>query len=90
MDGRQSKLCIYRMNRLQNKLELLLANAADGTTNVIYTEKNKWYININDEITFLPDRHSVILSSERDGYAHLYNWDWHKEKLTDLTEGTMM
>jgi len=82
-----SKLCIYRMNRLQNKLELLLANAADGTTNVIYTEKNKWYININDEITFLPDRHSVILSSERDGYAHLYNWDWHKEKLTDLTEG---
>lgn len=83
-----SKLCIYRMNRLQNKLELLLTNAANGAASVIYTEKNKWYININDEITFLPDGHSLILSSERSGYSHLYNWDWNKEKLTDLTEGS--
>jgi len=82
-----SKLCIYRMNRLQNKLELLLTDATDGAASVIYTEKNKWYININDEITFLPDRHSLILSSERDGYSHLYHWDWHNEKLTDITEG---
>ncbi len=76
------------MNRLQNKLELLLTNAANGAASVIYTEKNKWYININDEITFLPDGHSLILSSERSGYSHLYNWDWNKEKLTDLTEGS--
>jgi len=82
-----SKLCIYRMNRLQNKLELLLTNAKDGKATVIYSEKNKWYININDEITFLPDRHSLVLSSECDGFSHLYYWDWKKEKLTDLTEG---
>jgi len=80
-------LCVYRLNRLQNKLELMLANAADGATKVIYTEKNKWYININDEITFLPDGHSLVLSSERSGYAHLYSWDWKKEHLTDLTNG---
>ncbi len=81
------KLCVYRMNRLQNKLELLLTNAADGSSSVIYSEKNKCYISVNDEITFLPDGHSLILASERDGYAHLYNWDWSKQKLTDLTEG---
>jgi len=82
-----AKLCIYRMNRLQNKLELLLTNAADGTNTNIYTEKNKWYININDEITFLPGGHSLIMSSERDGYYHLYKWDWEDKKLTDLTKG---
>jgi len=82
-----TRLCVYRMNRLQNKLELLLVNAVDGGSNSIYTEKNKWYININDEITFLPGGHSLILSSERDGYSHLYHWDWLKEKLTDLTPG---
>jgi dipeptidyl-peptidase 4 len=85
--GDASKLCVYRMNRLQNKLELLLANAATGATRAIYTEKNKWYININDEITFLPDGHSLILSSERDGHSHLYKWDWHDEQLTCLTKG---
>ena len=81
------KLCIYRMNRLQNKLELLLANAADGSSKVIYSEKNKWYININDEITFLPDGHSIVFSSERSGYAHLYTWDWNRQQLNDLTSG---
>lgn len=82
-----SKLCVYRMNRLQNKLELLLADAAEGTSEVIYTDTNKYFININDEITFLPDKQSMILTSERNGYSHLYNYDWQEKKLTDLTEG---
>lgn len=82
-----STLCIYRMNRLQNKLELLLANAATGTSNVVYKEENKWYININDEITFLPDGHSMIFSSEREGYSHLHKWDWANQKLITLTRG---
>ena len=81
------QLCIYRMNRLQNKLELLLTNAADGHSSVIYTDRNKWYINIDDEITFLPDGHSMIIRSERDGYNHLYHWDWQKMKSKDLTAG---
>jgi len=79
-------LCIYRLNRLQNKLELLLTDAAGGNSHVIYTDTNKYYININDEITFLPDGHSIILSSERSGYSHLYHWDWKRKKLRDLTE----
>jgi dipeptidyl-peptidase-4 len=81
------QLCIYRLNRLQNKLELLFTNATDGHSSVIYTDKNKWYINIDDEITFLPDGHSFIIRSERDGYSHLYHWDWNKNKLKDLTNG---
>lgn len=80
-------LCIYRLNRLQNKLELLLAKAKTGETAVVYKEENKWYININDEITFLPDGHSIILSSERDGYSHLYKWDWKSATINDLTKG---
>ena len=82
-----AKLCVYRLNRLQNKLELLLANAANGASEVIYSEKNKWYININDEVTFLPDGHSLILSSERSGYSNLYKWDWKDARMTNLTEG---
>lgn len=83
----QGELCIYRLNRLQNKLELLLANAADGKTRTIYTEQNKCYVGIDDEITFLPDGHSMIMRSERSGYNHLYNWDWQMGQLTDLTPG---
>jgi dipeptidyl-peptidase 4 len=82
-----NELCIYRLNRHQNDLELLLANATDGTTSSIYTDKNKSYVEIDDQINFLPNGHSMIISSERNGYNHLYLWDWTSKKLTDLTPG---
>ena len=86
-DDYTGKLCVYRLNRLQNNLELLLTDPKNGNADVIYREQNKWYININDEITFLPDGHSMVFSSEGGGYAHLYNWDWQSSKLIDLTRG---
>ncbi|PSK89029.1 S9 family peptidase [Taibaiella chishuiensis] len=82
-----TELCIYRFNRLQNKLELLLADAATGSSKTIYTEENQYYIDINDNLTFLPDGESFILNSERDGYNHLYKWNWVKQQLTQLTSG---
>lgn len=81
------KLCVWRLNRLQNHLELLLADATDGTSKVIYEEANKYYVDINDNTEFLPDGRSMILSSERDGYAHLYHYDWKNNMLIDLTRG---
>ena len=81
------KLCIYRLNRLQNKLELLLTSATTGASKIIYKERNKWYINVNDEITFLPDGHSMIFGSERDGWNHLYKYNWEQDRMTDLTDG---
>jgi len=82
-----SELCIYRLNRHQNHLELLSANATTGKSHIIYEEKNKYYLKIDDEITFLPDGHSLILRSERNGFEHFYNYDWEKDKMTDLTKG---
>jgi len=82
-----SKLCIYRMNRLQNKMELLLADAADGRSHKIYTETNKYYVCVSDNLDFLPDGHSFVFDSEQEGFKHLYRWDWDREKLTDLTKG---
>jgi len=82
------KLCIYRMNRLQNKLEYLLTGAADGHSIVAMREENRYYIEINDNLTFLPDGKSFIFNSERDGYNHLYKWNWEKQELTQLTKGS--
>jgi dipeptidyl-peptidase-4 len=81
------KLCIFRMNRLQNKLEFLMADAATGNTDVVYTEDNKYYVEINDNLEFLNDGRSCIFNSERDGYNHLYHYDWVSKKLTALNNG---
>lgn len=85
--GNTGKLCIYRMNRLQNKLELLFTRAGDGSAEVIYTEENPYYIEINDNITFLQNGTSFIFTSEQDGFNHLYKWDFVKKEKTQLTKG---
>lgn len=82
-----NKLCVYRMNRLQNKLELLEADAETGATDVMYSEENPYYIEVNDNLAFLTDGRSMIFNSERDGYNHLYYYDWKKNKLINLTPG---
>ncbi len=80
-------LCIYRMNRHQNKLELLLTDASTGVSNVIYKEENPYYIEIEDNLQFLPDNESFIFVSEQSGYNHFYRWNWKQNKLTSLTSG---
>lgn len=82
-----NRLCVYRMNRHQNGLELLLASAKTGKSTVIYEEKNKYFIEIDDNLQFLPDNESFIFNSEMSGYNHFYRWNWKTEKLTKLSKG---
>jgi len=80
-------LAVQRMNRHQNHLEILLANASDGKTRLLYEEKNKYYIDITDDLTFLPDGKHFIISSEKDGNNHLYLHDMTGKQIRQLTKG---
>ncbi len=84
-----SDLGIFRMNRLQNKLELLLANPNTGDSRLIYTEKNSRYIETDflDNFTFLEDNKNFVVLSEQNGYKHLYLYDLSGVKVKQLTEG---
>lgn len=82
-----NQLCVYRMNRLQNKLDLLLANAADGKTNLIMTETSPQYIEVHDHMTFLKDGNSFVWSSDRDGHTHLYVFTFDGMMKYQLTKG---
>jgi dipeptidyl-peptidase-4 len=82
-----NKLAITRLNRHQNHLELLFADAQSGQSTVVYEEKNKYYIDITDNLYFLPNGNSFVFSSERDGYNHLYRLNWESNELTQLTKG---
>ncbi len=84
-----SDLGIIRMNRLQNKLELLFANPNTGDSRLIYTEKNSRYIETDflDYFTFLEDNRNFVILSEQNGYKHLYLYDLSGVKVRQLTEG---
>ncbi|HIG32661.1 MAG TPA: S9 family peptidase [Flavobacteriales bacterium] len=76
-------LALYGMNRHQNELDFVLANAEDGTNRVLFTEKDKYYIDIHDNLTFLPED-NFIWTSEKSGFNHIYikNLDGSEEQIT--------
>ena len=82
-----NKLCIFKMNRHQNELELLLANATTGNTSVMLKEMNKYYIDITDDMTFLEDGKCFIWTSEKDGYNHIYMYELDGKLKRQLTKG---
>ncbi len=80
-------LSIQRLNRLQNKLELLYANSIDGTSKVILTEDAKTYIDIKEDVVFLPNNKGFIWTSENDNYNHLYYYDNTGKLVNQITKG---
>ncbi len=81
------KLCVFRMNRHQNKLDLMLANAQDGSTKIMYTESNDTYIKIHDNLTFLDNGEQFIWTSEKSGYNHIYLYNMKGEEIRQITTG---
>jgi len=84
-----SDLAIMKLNRLQNKIDIVLANPFTGDTRAFFSEKNKRYIDeeFYDNFIFLPDNKYIVLNSERDGYSHLYLYDRQGFEVKQLTAG---
>ena len=79
------KLVILAMNRHQNELDFIVANANDGSNKILFTEKDKYYIDINDNLTFLPED-NFIWTSEKDGFNHVYLKDFEGGEI-QITKG---
>jgi dipeptidyl-peptidase-4 len=82
-------LYILRLNRLQNRIEVLLADVRTGITHSVFTEENKYYISdiYDDYITFIDNNDKFIVMSERDGYMHLYLYSTEGGLIGQITRG---
>jgi dipeptidyl-peptidase-4 len=81
------RLLIFRLNRLQNHLEILATNSNTGNTEIVYTETNKSYIEIHDNVICLKNEPAFIFTSEQSGYNQLYKWNWNTKELSRITDG---
>lgn len=82
-----NSLVVYWMNRHQDDLKLLLTNAQTGASNLLYEEKNKYFVEINDDWWFLKDGKNFLFSSEMNGYRHLYMYSLDGKSKTQITKG---
>ncbi len=79
-------LAIERLNRVQNRLDLLLGDATSGGARSILSESDPYWINQNDLFRFLGDG-QFIWGSERDGFLHLYLYSLDGKQRKRITEG---
>lgn len=81
-----TRLAIERMNRIQNRLDLLLAQASSGESRSILTEADPFWINQNDLFRFV-GKNEFLWGSARDGFCHLYLYSLDGQQRKRLTEG---
>jgi len=81
-----NKLAITWLNRLQNNMRLLSADATNGKTTAFYEEKNKYYVDVVD-VYFMNDGKHFLLKSEKDGYTHIYLESIDGKAENQLTNG---
>lgn len=74
-------------SRDQHKLELRLVDLSNNQQKVLLTETSNTWLNLHDDLHFLKDDKGFIWASERDGYKHLYYYDFDGKLQRQLTQG---
>jgi dipeptidyl-peptidase 4 len=80
-----TSLYVQRLSRDQKRLDLLRVDAASGRSSVLFSEVSPTWVNLTENFRPLRDG-SIIWSSERTGFSHLFRWS--AGKWTQLTHGS--
>lgn len=75
---------VQRLSRDQKRLDVLRVDPATGRSALLFSETSPTWVNITDNLKPLKDG-SLIWTSERTGFSHLYRWSGGK--FVQLTHG---
>ena len=84
--GDDRRLAVQTLNRAQNSLDLLLADAVTGRSHKLIHEEDRYWINIADGPYFLNNQRFLWLS-ERTGYRHVFLYDLSGKMVNQLSRG---
>lgn len=74
-------------NRSQQLLELRLVDLNSNQQRLLLSETSNTWLNLHDDLHFLDNQQGFIWASERDGYKHLYHFDFNGKLQRQLTQG---
>jgi dipeptidyl-peptidase-4 len=84
-----NEFSLIRLNRLQNTMNILHVNAETADVDVVYTDAYETYVDVDfvDDLTYLEDGKHFLISSERDGFKHIYLYSVDGELVRQVTRG---
>ena len=82
-----SRISLSTMDRPQTRLDLYFASRTGGAAQHVLTETDPGWVNVSDDLRFLPDGKHFLWASERDGYMHLYRYRMDGTLENQITRG---
>ena len=79
-------VAIQTFNRLQNNISVHLINVENNQSKLIYEEKDERYVEIPTTV-FLSAKNQFIITSEKDGFNHVYLYDLSGKLINQITKG---
>jgi len=70
--GNSGELVLEHLNRLQNTNDALLADAGTGAVKLLFHDQDSAWVDVVDELHWLPGENELLWLSERDGWRHAY------------------
>lgn len=85
--GLNDALMVTLLNRTQNEMHIYRANPTNGSAVDVYCEKSKSWIDSELANSIIYTATSFVIPSERDGWAHLYEYTLDGKLVRCLTKG---
>lgn len=85
--ARPNELVVQRLNRHQNRLDVLLVDATTGRSRVLFTETDSAWVDVHDNLVWIGGGRQFLWTSERDGFNHLYLYNRDGSLARQLTRG---
>ena len=82
-----SEVMIQQLNRKQNKNTVWTGNTHTMALTSLFTDEDKAFLDIHDNIRWLDHDQYFTWTSEKDGWLHLYKVSRDREKMSTITQG---
>jgi len=81
------ELIIQHLNRLQNRNDVMIAEAATGQARVVMTDRDDAWLDVVDDLLWTADGRYFTWVSESDGWRHAYLVDRESGDMRLITDG---
>ena len=86
--GSPDEIWLQRLNRYQNRMDLMIADVRTGSSRVVMTDRDDAWLDIDfNDLIWIDDGERFVYVSEDDGYAHLYLFERDGSLVRRLTTG---
>jgi dipeptidyl-peptidase 4 len=89
-----NKLAVVKLNRKQNHMEMYFVDIKSGNASKIFEEKSNTWVEVQSfgagllhMLTFPTDKKEFYWVSDRDGYSHLYLYNYKGQLIQQITKG---